>query len=117
MFREKLETKKSKSREEVRPEPMPSVVSSTRCEMRNHSAMVQNRPNKKLDKLSERHDRPLRKGSYSNVVIMDGGEHPKFVFELLLLGPKHPVRVKFYILHFFADVDKLARELQEKKTW
>ena len=64
----------------------------------------------------QRHDRPLRKSSYSNVVIMDGGKHPKCVVELLLLGPKHPVRDNFDEVHFLADVDKLGRELQEKKT-
>ena len=42
VVKEKLETNKSKFRENVTPELMPSVVSSIRREMRNHSAMVQN---------------------------------------------------------------------------
>ena len=42
LVNEKLETYKSKFRENVAPELMPSVVSSIRREMRNHSAMVQN---------------------------------------------------------------------------
>ena len=62
---------------------MPSLVSSIRHEMRKHSATVQNRLNGKLDKLSERQEIPLRSGSHSNVVIMDGGEIPKFVLDIL----------------------------------
>ena len=95
VFKEKLKTDRSKFREKVRPELMPSVVSSIRREMRNHSAMVQNRLNKKLDKLSERQERPLRNSSHSNVVIMDDSELPKFVLDILSLGPRHPVRDKF----------------------
>ena len=99
----------------MRPEMMPSVVSSIRREMRNHSAMVQNRLNGKLDKLSDRQDRPLRNGSHSNVVIMDGLELQKFVLDIISLGPKHPVRDNFNEVHFLADVDKLVRELRQNK--
>ena len=79
VLKEKIETDRSNFRENVRPELMSSVVGSISREMRNHSAMVQSRLNAKLDKLSERQDRPLRKGSQSNVVIMDCHELPKFV--------------------------------------
>ena len=60
VFKEKLEIDRSNLRENVKPEWMPSVVSCIKREMRNHSAMFQNRLNGKLDKLSERQDRPLR---------------------------------------------------------
>ena len=116
VFKEKLETDRSNFWETVRPELMPSVVGSIRREMKNHSAMVQNRLNEKIDKLSERQDRPLRNGSHSNVVIMDGRELPKFVLDILSLGPKHPVREKFNEVHFLADVDKLVRELRANNT-
>ena len=109
--RGKLETDRCYFRENVRPELMPSVVGSIRREMRNHSAMVQNRLNGKLDKLSDRQDGPLRIGSHSNVVIMDGRELPKFVLDILSLGPRHHVRDNFNEVHFLADVDKLEREL------
>ena len=95
---------------------MPSVVGSIRREMRNHSAMIQNRLNGKPDKLSERQDRPLRNGSHSNVVIIDGRELPKFVLDILSLEPKYPVRDKFNEVHFLADLDKLVRELRENNT-
>ena len=65
---------------------------------------------------SERQDRQLRNGSHSNVGIMDGGQIPKFVLEILLLGPKDPMRAKFIEVHFIAHVDKLVRELRENKT-
>ena len=105
----KIETDRSNFRENVKPELMPSIVSCIKREMRNHSAMFQNRLNGKLDKLSERQDKPLRNGSHINVVIMDGREIPKFVLDILLLGPKHLVRDKFNEVHFLADVDKLVR--------
>ena len=52
-FKKKLETDSSKFRKKVRPELMPSVVSSFRHEIRNHSAMVQYILNRKLDKVTE----------------------------------------------------------------
>ena len=116
MFKEKVETNRIIYRENVRPELMTSAVSRIRREMRNHSAMVQNRLNGKLDKLSERQDIPLWTGSRSNVVIMDGGELPNFVVDILSLGPKHPRRDKFNEVHFLADVDKLVRELRETRS-
>ena len=60
MFKKEFETHRSKFNEKVRPELMQSVVSGIRREMRNHFAMVQHRLNGKVDKLSERQDRPLR---------------------------------------------------------
>ena len=95
MFKEKFETERSNFREKLRPELIPFVVGSIRREMRNHSAMVEKGLNEKLDKLSERQDRPLRNCSHSNVLIMDGRELPKFVLDILSLAPKHPVRDKF----------------------
>ena len=47
---------------------------------------------------------------------MDCGEIPKFVLEILSLGPKDTVRAKFIEVHYFAHVDKLVRELRENKT-
>ena len=50
VFKEKkLETDRSNFRENVKPELVPSVVSCIKLEMWNHSAMVQNRLNGKLD--------------------------------------------------------------------
>ena len=54
VFKEKLETDKNKFKENMRPELMPSLVTSFRREMRNHSAMIQNWINGKLDKMSQR---------------------------------------------------------------
>ena len=113
LFKEILETDRSKFREKVRPEWMPSVVSSISLEIGTHSTVNQNRQNGKLDKLSERPDRPLQNLSHSNVIIMDGGELPRYVLDVLLLGSKHPVGNKFNeVNHLLADVDKLVRELR-----
>ena len=95
---------------------MASVVTSSRREITNHSAMVKNRLNGKLDKMSRRRDRPLRNSSHSNVVITDGGELPKFVLDLLSLGPKHPAREKFNEMHIPTDAEKFVRELRQSNT-
>ena len=61
---------------------------------------------KKLnDKHSEREERPLRKRSQNNVATLDGVEQPKFVLNVLPVGPKHPIRDKFNEVHFLSDVD------------
>ena len=103
-------------RENLRPELMPSVDGSIRREMRIHSAMVKKKLNGKLDKMLERQDRPRQNVSHSNVVVMDGRKLPKFVLDILSLGPKHPVRDKFNEVHFLADIDELVRELRENNT-
>ena len=48
--------------------------------------------------------------------MMDGGELPESVLDVLLSWPKHPVKDKFNDVHFFADVDKFSRELRDNKT-
>ena len=116
VFKEKLATDRSNFRENVRQGLMPCLVFSIRREMRNQFAMVKNRLNGKLDKFSERQDRPLRNGTHSNIVIMDECELPKFVLDILSLRPKHPVRHKFNEVHFIVEVDKLGRELRDDKT-
>ena len=77
--------------------------------------MVQNRFIRKLEKLPERQDRLQRNGSHSNFVIMDIGEFPSFVLDVLWLGTKHPVRDKIDEIKNLAGVDKVVRELRENK--
>ena len=61
----------------------PSVFSNIRHEMKDQSSVVQNILKRKVDKLSERQCRPLRIGSRIIFGTVDGGELPKFVFEVL----------------------------------
>ena len=63
--------------------------------MLDHSKLISKRLNDKLAELSGRQERPLRNESHNNVVTLNGVELPKFVLDVLLLGPKHPVRDKF----------------------
>ena len=74
VFKEKLETNRSRIIEKVRPELMQSVVNIIRREKKHPSSMVQNRLNGNFDTLSERQNRQLRNCFQSNVEIMDGGE-------------------------------------------
>ena len=116
LFEEKLGEDRGILRKEVKKELLLSIVYSIRKEMRDHSELIRKRLNDKLVKLSERQDRPLRNGSHNSVVTLDGVELPKFVLDVLSLGPKHPVRDKFNEVHFLADVDRLVRELRENNT-
>ena len=70
--------------------------------MRDHSELISKIFNDKLAKLSERQDRPLRNGSHINVVTLDGVELPKFVLDVLSLGPRLPIRDKFKEVRFLA---------------
>ena len=116
LFEEKLGEDRGILRKEVKKELLPSIVFSIRKDMRDHFELFSKRLNDKLAKLSERQDRPLRNESHSIVVTLDGVELPKFVLDVLSLGPKHPVRDKFNEVHFLADVDRLVRELRENNT-
>ena len=55
-------------------------------------------------------------GMAIEVAIMDGCEIPKFVFDVLLLVTKQPVRYKFNDVHLLPDVDKLVCKIREKNT-
>ena len=81
--------------------------------MRYHSESIKKRLNDKLAKLSDRQDRQLPNGLQNIVVSLDAVELPKFVLEVLSLGPKHPVRGKFNEVHYLTDVDTLVGGLRE----
>ena len=116
LFETKLGEDRVILRKEVKKELIPSIVYNIRKEMRDHSELFSKRLNDKLAKISEKQDRPLLNGSHNNVVTLEGVELPKFVLDVLSLGPKHPVRDKFNEVHFLADVDRLFRELRENNT-
>ena len=115
-FEEKLGEDRGILRKEMKKELLPSVAYSIRKEMRDQSELISKRLNDEFGKLTERQDRSLRNGSHNNVVTLEGVELPKFVLDVLSLGPKHPVRDKFNEVHFLADVDRLVRELWENNT-
>ena len=50
---------------------------------------------KKLEKLSERQDKPLGGRNERSVKVLDNIELPEWVYEVLSMGPKHPIRDKF----------------------
>ena len=49
----------------------------------------------KLAKLLERQDKPLRASKEKTVAVLDNIFLPGFVRDLLVFGPKHPIRDKF----------------------
>ena len=100
----------------MKTELLLSNVYSIRKEMRYHSKLISMRQSDKLAKLSERQDRPLRNGFHNNVVTLVGFELPRFVLDVLSLGPKHPVREHFNEVHFLAHADRLFRESRENNT-
>ena len=70
------------------------------------------RHKRKLEKLSERMDRPLKNLDERSVRILDEVILLLWVREVLSFGPKHPVRGKFNEIHFLADIDSFLSELK-----
>ena len=83
----------------------PSVIfylnRHARCSVNN----LKSRHKRKLEKLSERQDRPLKNLDERAVRILDEVILPLWVREILSFGPKHPVRDKFNEIHFLVDID------------
>ena len=71
---------------------------------------------KKLEKLSERQDKPLGGRNERSVRVLDNIELPEWVYEVLSMGPKHPIRDKFNETHFLADIDIFLSQLKNQKT-
>ena len=68
--------------------------------MADERNIVKTRHQKKLHMLAREQERPLRAVQNTVKMIGDVEEPPKFVVDLLSLGPKHPVRDKFNRMHF-----------------
>ena len=79
-----------------------------RCSVNN----LISRHKKKLEKLSERQDRPLKNLNERSVRILDGVILPQWVREVLSFGPKHPVRDNINEIQFLAHIDDFLSELK-----
>ena len=90
----------------------PSVIfylnRQARCSVNN----LMGRHKRKLEKLSERQNRPLKNLVERAVRILDEVILPLWVREVLNFGTKHPVRDKFNEIHFVADIDSFLYELK-----
>ena len=71
---------------------------------------------KKLGKLSERQDKPLGGRNERSVKVLDNIVQPGWVYEVLSLDPKHPIRDKFNETHFLADIDIFLSQVKNQKT-
>ena len=91
---------------------MPSIILFCRIDLTKEMKIVRERHQKKLQMLATEQERPLRNLKNTVKIVGDVQEPPKFVMDILALGPKHPVRDKFNKLHFLADVDKLLVDLK-----
>ena len=89
LFEETLGEDSDILKKELKKELLAPIVYSKRMEMRDHCELFSKRFNDKLAKLSEKQDRFLWNKSHINVVTLDGVELPKFVLDVLSLGPKH----------------------------
>ena len=70
---------------------------------------------KKLEKLSERQDKPLGGRNEHSVKVSDDTELPGWVHEVLSMGSKHPIRDKFNKTPFLADIDIFRSQLKNRK--
>ena len=93
----------------------PSVMKYLSLRGQRETTTVKETHQKKLIKLSERQDRPLRKQGEGSVRALDDVELPNWVPELLALGPKQPVRDKFNETHFLDDNDIFLSDLKNRK--
>ena len=66
-------------------------------------------------KLSERQDLPLGKQGEGSVKAHDDVELPNWVQQVLVLGPKHPVKNKINETHFLVDIDIFLSDLKNRK--
>ena len=71
---------------------------------------------KNLEKLSERQDKPLGRRNERSVKVLDNIELPEWIYGVLSMGPKHPIRDKFNETHFLADIDLFLLQLKNQKT-
>ena len=83
----------------------PSVMKLLSLRRQRQITTVKKNRQKKLLRLSERQDRPLGKQSEGSVKALDDIELSDWVQQVLVLGPKHPVRDKFNETHSLADID------------
>ena len=70
------------------------------------------RHKKKLEKVPERQDRPLKNLYERSVRILDEVILPQWVRKILSFEPKHPVRDKINKIHFLADLVSFLSELK-----
>ena len=80
------------------------VEASIKTTLKNHR--------KKLEKLSKRQDKPLGGRNEQSVKVLDNIELPGWVYDVLSIGPKHPIRDKFNETHFLADIDIFLPQLK-----
>ena len=84
------------------------VEASLKTSLKNHR--------KKLEKLSKRQDNSLGRRNEQSVKELENIELPGWVYEVLSMGPKHPIRDKYNETHFMADIDIFLPQLKNKKT-
>ena len=88
-----------------------SVAWHSRRDTRAERLTIHDRHNKKLVGLAAEQEKPLR--SVGNTVKIFGDlKPPKYVIDLLSLGPKHPVLDQFNEMHFLADIDKVLARMK-----
>ena len=71
---------------------------------------------KKLEKLSEGQDKPLGGRNERSVKVLENIKLPEWVYEVLSMGPKHPIRDKCNETRFSADIDIFLSQLKNQKT-
>ena len=88
-----------------------SVAWHSRRDTRAERLTIHVRHNKKLVGLAAEQEKPLR--SVENTVKIIGDlKPPKYVIDLLSLGPKHPVLEQFNEMHFLANIEKVLARMK-----
>ena len=71
---------------------------------------------KKLEKLSERQNKPPGGRNEQSVKVLGNIELPGWVHEVPSRGSKHPIRDKYNETHFLADIEIFLSQLKNQKT-
>ena len=101
----KLERERGAVQRGVDEKFWPSVMKYSSLSGQRQTTTFKETHQKNLKKQSERQVRPLGKQSEGSVKALADVEIPGWVRQVLALGTKHPLRVKYNETHFLAEIE------------
>ena len=114
-YEEMLMKARSLVQKELDEQSWASIFRSVRRQVEASLNTASKNHRKKLEKLSERQNKPLGRRNEQSVKVLDNIELPGWVYEMLSMGPKHPIRDKFNETHFLTDINIFLSQLKIKK--
>ena len=91
-YEEMLRKARSLVQKEIDKQWWASIFRFVRRQLKASLKTTSENHRKNLEKLSERQDKPLGGRNERSVKVLDNIELPEWVYEVLSMGPKHPIR-------------------------